>query len=259
MMDRTMTDAELKRLMRTVGQMARERMAVMGLDEAGFIAFRDQVRRQVLAAFNSRPETVRPVLGGFPAYREWLRNDDFWRALYVDVVREVNTGSARSSGIGRSRDPHEGRRRRHQTWETDTVADAVLRMVAEDRRQMTDPHGAHVREMWDRIFRMTNVLRVLSEWTAGALGLLEKAKRGEYTFPPEPEDAPPEPIRCPCTPHRAGAPPIWRTGDAGGRLTDPVPLCESCYGFVRRADRLPTVDEIAHHERHGRWKLPRVS
>jgi hypothetical protein len=43
-------------------------------------------------------------------------------------------------------------------------------------------------------------------------------------------------------------------GDVGGRLPSQMYLCEACRQFVYKVDdRLPTVDELEHHARTGKW------
>lgn len=57
-----------------------------------------------------------------------------------------------------------------------------------------------------------------------------------------------------CGPHREIITPIHARGDVGGRLDQPAKLCRPCYEFVFRGPgRLPTSDEVKHHERNGRW------
>lgn len=49
---------------------------------------------------------------------------------------------------------------------------------------------------------------------------------------------------------------IERYSDCGGRLNRAMHLCVMCYDFVaRKAGRLPSLDELRHHEETGRWQV----
>lgn len=55
---------------------------------------------------------------------------------------------------------------------------------------------------------------------------------------------------------RAGLtnPPAHR-GNLGGRLHRDQWLCIDCYAYGNRNSELPTVEQLQHHERTGRWKV----
>lgn len=44
-------------------------------------------------------------------------------------------------------------------------------------------------------------------------------------------------------------------GSLGGRLKREMHLCVDCYAFANRTGRVPSVEELEHHERTGRWKV----
>jgi hypothetical protein len=44
-------------------------------------------------------------------------------------------------------------------------------------------------------------------------------------------------------------------GTVSGRLDQVVHLCDSSFQLVQRTGKLPTPDQVRHHERTGRWKI----
>lgn len=60
-----------------------------------------------------------------------------------------------------------------------------------------------------------------------------------------------------CTHHRtANLERMWEHyGNVGGRLTSELHLCGACYDFVRNQGRLPSDEEMLHHDGHGKWKV----
>jgi hypothetical protein len=44
-------------------------------------------------------------------------------------------------------------------------------------------------------------------------------------------------------------------GNVAGNLKDSMWTCAQCYTFAYRNGRLPTADEMAHHQKTGRWRL----
>jgi hypothetical protein len=78
-------------------------------------------------------------------------------------------------------------------------------------------------------------------------------------------DRGPTPRTCAaCTGHRplGGDQEVAHRGTVGDRLEREVDLCEDCRNFVKqtaipasRGGRLPTPDEIAWHDKRGRWRL----